>query len=391
MRFACLSLLFFLASFSQAQYQLSEDAEIAVVTLGPYQGEVWSAFGHNGIRVRDPKYGIDWFYDYGLYDFNQENFFLNFAKGLLKYRVGIRKWEHSFAFQKSLNRYIKVQYLNLTQEEKQAIFDYLQNNVKPENAEYLYNYVYDNCATKIRDVINELFPGRVQFDLSYKVEGKTIRDLMEDYLDYQPWGDLGIDVGLGTQVDREATAEEYMFLPEYIFKAFAEAEITRGNTSAPLVSSTEIAFMPKDQNNENGLWTPFNTFVLVFFIVGLITHRNMKYGKRTKWIDVLLFSFVGFVGWWVAFLWFGTEHLSQRNLNILWAIPFHLPLIFFTGKERFRKFFRLYFKVTAYWYCGVLLIWALLPQPLHQSLVPLVLTLVLRSFYISYYLGNKKL
>lgn len=391
MRFVFLGLLIFLASFTQAQFQLSDEAEIAVVTLGPYQGEVWSAFGHNGIRVTDPKYGIDWFYDYGLYDFNQENFFLNFAKGLLKYRVGIRKWEHSYAFQKSLNRYIKLQYLNLNQQEKQAIFSFLQNNVKPENAEYLYNYVYDNCATKIRDVVDELYPDRVTFDLSYKVDGKTIRDLMEDYLDYQPWGDLGIDIGLGTQVDREATDLEYMFLPEYIHKAFAGAEILRDSISVPLVSRSEVAFMPEEQIHVNGLLTPFNLFVMVFFIVGLITHRNMKHGKRTKWIDAILFSVVGFAGWWVVFLWFGTEHLSQRNLNILWAIPFHLPLIFFASKERYRRFFRVYFKATAYWYCVVLLTWALLPQPLHQSLVPLVLTLVLRSFFISYDLRAKKI
>lgn len=389
MRFVFISLLIFLSTLSHAQIRLSEDAEIAVVTFGPYQGEVWSAFGHNGIRVYDPKTGIDWFYDYGIYDFNQENFFLNFAKGLLKYRIGIRKWEHAFAVQKSLDRYIKLQYLNLTQKEKQAIFNYLQNNVKPENAEYLYNYVYDNCATKIRDVVNELYPGRVEFDLSYKVEEKTFRDLMEDYLDYQPWGDLGIDIGLGTQVDQEATADEYMFLPEYVFNAFAGATISRDSITVPLVIKSEIPFMPNEKNHAKRLLTPFNTFVLVFFIVGLITHRNMKHGKRTKWIDALLFSIVGFAGWWVVFLWFGTEHLSQRNLNILWAIPFHLPLIFFTGKERFRNFFRIYFKVAAYWYCGVLLIWALLPQPLHQSLVPLVLTLVLRSFYISYDLRKK--
>ncbi len=391
MRFVFLSLLIFLSTFSQAQIRLSDEAEISIVTIGPYQGEVWSAFGHSGIRIVDPNNRVDWFYNYGLYDFDQENFFLNFAQGLLKYKVGVTKYEHVFLFYKRQNRYVKEQYLNLTLEEKQQFFDFLQNNVKPENAEYLYNYVYDNCATKIRDVIDELYPGRVQYDLSYKVDGKTIRDLMEDYLDYQPWGDLGIDIGLGTQVDREATALEYMFLPEYIFEGLAEAKISRDTAEVPFVLKSEVTFMPEDQNDGNGLFTPFNTFVLIFFIVGLITHRNMKYGKRTKWIDAVLFSIVGFAGWWVVFLWVGTEHLSQGNLNILWAIPFHLPLAFFNSKERYRKFFRMYFKIAAYWYCGVLLIWALIPQPLHQSLVPLVLTMVLRSFFISYDLRKNKL
>ncbi|MEQ9466980.1 MAG: DUF4105 domain-containing protein [Ekhidna sp.] len=390
MRFVFLSVLIFLSTFSTAQIRLSEGAEIAVVTIGPYQGEVWSAFGHSGIRVVDSKRGIDWFYNYGLYDFEQENFFLNFAQGLLKYRVGVSKYDRVVRYYKSQNRYVKEQYLNLTSEEKQQFFDFLQWNVQPENAEYLYNYVYDNCATKIRDVPEELFPNRIAFDLSYKKEGKTIRDLMEDYLDYQPWGDLAIDIGLGMQVDREAEGKEYMFLPEYIFKAFSGATIDWDSTKVPLVSKEVIVFAPSEEVHSNTLMTPLNTFILVFFIAGLITHRNMKYGKRTGWIDSLLFSLVGFAGWWVVFLWFGTEHLSQNNLNILWALPFHLPLVFFVKKEKYRIFFSRYFKVMAYWYCLLLIVWAMLPQPLHQSLVPLVLTLVLRSFYNSYYLKSKK-
>ncbi len=386
MRFLLIGLLFFSSQLLSAQIQLSENAEIAVVTLGPYQGEPWSAFGHNGFRVVDPSLGLDWFYDYGLYDFEQENFFLNFARGLLKYRVGVREWERSFRLHKYLRRYIKLQYLNLTLAEKQKLFDFLQNNVKPENAEYLYHYVYDNCATKIRDVVEENFPGRIEFGLGYKVEGKTFRQLMDDYLGQQAWGDLGIDVGLGLQVDQEATAEEYMFLPPYIFQAFAEGTIERDGEIHPLIKSVDNAYLPKEESSLSVWLTPFNLFVILFFVTGLITHRNLKFGKRTKWIDYLLFGFAGFVGWWVTYLWLGTEHMSKNNLNILWAIPFHFPFIFFAGRKKLRKFSQLYFKTFAYWYSVLLLVWAILPQPLHQSLVPFVLTLVLRSFYLSYIL-----
>ena len=384
MRFILFSLLISFSLFGSAQYRLSNQAEIAVVTLGPYQGEPWSAFGHNGFRVTDPLRGIDWFYDYGLYDFNQENFFLNFAKGLLKYKVGVREWKRSFQFQKSLNRYIKLQYLNLTIAEKQQLFDFLQNNVQPENAEYLYHYVYDNCATKIRDVVDEQFPNRVTFDLSYKEEGKTIRDLMDDYLGQQDWADFGIDIGLGLQVDAEATAEEYMFLPPYIFTGFAKATIERDGQLLPLISRTENAFIPAKESSLSVWLTPLNFFILLFFIVGFITHRNLKFGRRTKWIDGLLFGFAGFVGLWVVYLWIGTEHMSKNNLNFLWALPFHIPLLFFMNKEKYRGFFILFFKYLAFWYAILLLVWALLPQPLHQALVPFVLTLVLRSFFLSY-------
>ncbi|MEQ8626252.1 DUF4105 domain-containing protein [Ekhidna sp.] len=384
MRFVFLALLISISTFCEAQIRLSEEAEIAVVTIGPYQGEPWSAFGHNGFRVTDPANGIDWFYDYGLYDFNQENFFLNFARGLLKYKVGVRKWSRTYRVQRYFKRYIKLQYLDLTPKETQKLFDFLQNNVKPENAEYLYHYVYDNCATKIRDVVQENFPGRITFDLSYKEEGKTFRQLMDDYLGQQDWGDFGIDVGLGMEVDQEATAEEYMFLPPYIHKAFSGATILRDGEKVPLVKKSVDAYIPKEESSLSVWITPFNFFVILFFVSGLITHRNLKSGKRTKWIDMLLFGFAGFVGWWVVYLWIGTEHMSKNNLDILWAIPFHFPLIFFVGKEKLKHFFRVYFKVNAYWYCGLLLVWGFLLQPIHQSLVPFVLTLVLRSFYIAY-------
>lgn len=380
----------FLCLEANGQIKLTEEAEIAVVTIGPYQGEVWSAFGHGGIRIYDSARRMDWFYDYGVFDFEQENFFLNFAKGLLKYRIGVREYQQFLKVQKYYNRSINEQYLNLTWEEKQEVFDYLQNNAKPENAEYLYNYVYDNCATKIKDVLTKVHPDKIKFDLSYKEEGKTIRDLMDDYLDLQPWGEFGINLGLGTQIDKEATAEEYMFLPDYIFKAFEGAEIDRDSASIPLVAKTVNAFIPEKEDQENAILSPLNAFIILFFVVGFITNRNFKTGKRTKWLDTLLFALVGFAGCWVAFLWFGTAHLSKWNLNILWAIPFHLPIAFFINKDPLRGFMKLYFKIVAIGYCILLVVWPLLPQPLGMALVPLVLALILRAFYISYDLGKVK-
>ncbi len=379
-----LSLLIFLGFESTGQVRLSEEAEIVVITIGPYQGEVWSAFGHSGIRVYDPKQGLDVIFDYGVFDFNQGNFFLNFAKGLLKYQVAARYYEPFVAQQIRLNRSVKAQYLNLTLEEKQLMTNYLWNNAKPENAEYLYNYVYDNCATKIRDIPEELFQGRITFDMSYKVEGKTIRDLMDDYLDYQPWGEFGINLGLGQQIDQDAPANDYMFLPDYIFKSFEGATIKRDSIEVPLVARAEMIYSPAEEEMKIGIMTPLAVFTILFFVVGFITNKNFKTGKRTNWIDVFLFSFVGFIGWWVAFLWFGTEHLSKWNLNILWAIPIHLPLAFFVARKKFRTFMKVYFKVTAYWYCLLLVMWAFLPQPLGMPLVPLVLAMVLRAFYIAY-------
>ena len=135
-------------------------------------------------------------------------------------------------------------------------------------------------------------PDKITFDLSYKEDEKTIRDLMDDYLDLQPWGEFAINLGLGTQIDNEATAEEYMFLPDYVFVAFEKAVIDRDSVNAPLVSKMVNAFVPKKEDTKNGFFTPLNTFIILFFVVGFVTNRNFKTGKRNRLIKFMMFFFL---------------------------------------------------------------------------------------------------
>jgi len=382
MRIQLIWLVFLTLSLNAQNVKLSDKSEIAVMTLGPYQPELYSAFGHSAIRVYDPAKNIDWIYNYGVFDFQQKNFYLNFAKGTMIYQLGMARYEPFKNGYVREDRDVKLQYLNLTRDQKQALFEVLQKNYKPANREYMYNYVYDNCASKIPEVIEGIFP-QINYDTSYVQQDKTIRDLMHDYLDYQPWGEWMIDIGLGMQIDKQATAKEYMFLPDYVYQAFSEATIGHDK---PLVSRSVTVYKKKHANEENGFLTPMNVFILLFFIGGFLTHLDMKKNKRTKWLDALLFGFAGFVGIWLVFLWFGTAHLSKWNLDILWAIPFHFVVMVLFGWKKFNVFVRYYFKGVAFFYGILLLSWAILPEPLHMALVPFVLLLLLRSAYISYYL-----
>lgn len=378
------SILFFTFSSIQARdIQVSENAEISIMTLGPFQGELYSAFGHSAIHYADPENNIDWVYNYGVFDFDQENFYWNFARGKMLYKLGLSRYSSFKNHYQRENRYIIEQHLNLTLEEKQELIDFLTNNYKPENREYYYNYVYDNCATKMRDVLEDVFPGRITFNEDYTEEGKTIRDLMDDYLAQQPWGDWIIDIGLGQQIDKEATAREYMFLPDYIASAFSTARFQRDSLEVPLVSKTVNVYTPTpEEESKVGFFTPFNFFVILFFVVGFITNRDFKKEKRTKWVDSILFTIAGLIGWWVVFLWFGTVHLSKDNLNILWAIPLHIPFAYLLGVKKMQPFLSKYFLVVSGWYVVLLILWSAVPQPLHNALIPLVLTMILRGFYI---------
>ncbi|MEM7110199.1 MAG: DUF4105 domain-containing protein, partial [Bacteroidota bacterium] len=206
--------------FIQGQSVLSPQAEIRVITFGPYQGELYSAFGHSGIRVIDPVNGINDFYNYGIFDFDQPNFYLNFARGFLNYRLAVMQYDrivNYYAYYQQ--RYVHEQVLNLDSIQRQKLFDFLVWNARPENMYYYYDYFYDNCATRVRDAIEGTFEGKVEFDGSYISTDYTIRDLTDLYLPHQPWGDLGIDICLGLPMDKKATPYMYMFLPDYIESA----------------------------------------------------------------------------------------------------------------------------------------------------------------------------
>ena len=381
-------LLTIIVAGAYAQFPLSDQAQISMVTIGPYDPELWSSWGHCGIRVHDPLRRLDWMYDFGRFSFEQESFYWNYAKGTTFYSIGrFDDYERIRTHYLAQNRWVYEQVMDFTPAEVQRVFNYLEENNKPENREYLYNYVYDNCATRLVDVVDEVLGDKVSYDQSFMQEGQTIRDLMDEGLEYQPWGDLLIDMLLGYQIDKEADFREYLMMPKYIQESFKGAIIDRDSVQVPLVRQA-IPYEAGSQELSNGLFTPFNTFVIVFFVVGLITNRNFKTQRRSKWLDALLFSVVGLLGFVMLFLWFGTEHLSKYNYNLIWAIPFHLPAIWLLLSERFRPFLVRYFRFTGVLYACVLVFWVLFPQNLHQALIPFILTLVLRAFYISYDVGK---
>src|SRR6267154_2472933 len=112
------------AGFSQAS-MLSEGAKISVITMGPSQAEVYSAFGHSGIRVVDSLQHIDAFFNYGVFDFNRPYFYLNFVKGNLNYMVDAYAYSDYRSYYIEHHRFIHEQILNLTPLQRQQVFDYL--------------------------------------------------------------------------------------------------------------------------------------------------------------------------------------------------------------------------------------------------------------------------
>lgn len=359
-------------SFSQ---KLSPEAQISIITCGPYQEELYSAFGHSAIRVFDPINGIDDAYNYGVFDFNQPNFYLNFARGYLYYKLGVYPYDRFRDFYIYYNRYVHEQVLDLTSSQKQKVYEYLLWNAQPENETYRYDYFKNNCATKIRDIMITVFKDSISFDGSYINTTYSIRDLTNLYLKHQPWGDLALDLGLGLPSDKIATPFEYMFLPDYVESGFDHATLN----NKPVVKEKRIVYESREEEHSKTLISPTIGFILVLLIAIGLSYWDVRRKRISLWFDGMLFGVVGLVGSLLFFMWVATDHhTSARNFNLLWALPTHL-LIVFTFFKKY-TWLKKYFLGTAIIQMMVLLCWVILPQQLNYVIMPVIVALLIRSW-----------
>ena len=301
----------------------SNNYQFSVITIGPNQNELYSAFGHSGIRFKDDSLGLDYFYNYGIFDFDQPNFYLNFLNGNLLYMVGRFDFNQAKKHYLSENRYVKEQVLNLTASQKNKFLAYLENNLKDENKFYIYNYVYNNCATKIRDIIDVVLDNNIIYKENFSE--LSIRNLMDLYLGQQEWGDLVIDICLGSEIDKKSNYYSSMFLPDFLYNSLEEATLSDGSK---IIYKTYIS-EPATTNEKYYFTTPFNFFFLLLIVTLFISFKELKYGLRYNYYDFLLYFFTGIIGCLITYLWFFTDHLSANNFNIIWAIPLNLFISFF--------------------------------------------------------------
>lgn len=377
-----LFLFVYVSSFGQ-QIQLTEDAEVSVLTFGPGES-LNDAFGHNAFRIKDKSKGIDLVYGYGEYDFDAPNFYLKFARGKLNYLISRHNFSNIYYHYTSYNRSIDEQVLNFNLKEKQSLFDFLENNYKPENRRYLYDFFYDNCATKIRDVSETVTNSPINFSVPEDFEQKTFRELIHEHVDRNSWGSLGIDVALGSVIDRNASANEYMFLPKYIHSFFEVAKI--GNRDFVKSSST-LYERKKGNASFNFLLSPLMILGLIALLILYITYKDYKNKKRSHWLDVTLFCITGIIGVLLLLLWFATDHTATaHNYNLLWAVPLNIVVIGQLFKKQPKNWFRSYLKFLILMLCLMTLHWIIGVQVFAIGLAPLLVALAVRYIYLIKYL-----
>lgn len=373
-------LVFAFQIFSCHALVLGEQASVSVITCSPGD-EAYSVYGHSAIRVKDLPNNFDMVFNYGIFDFNSSHFLYRFAKGQTDYLLG------AYPFNAFLKEYIEdqrsvyEQELNLQQYEKQKIFDFLLWNARPENRVYRYNFFFDNCASRVRDVI----AGNVEDGVVYtdKATGKTLRRLIKDYQGKIQWLDFANDFLVGADADRKATLEEEMFLPDYVMSHFAAAR--RGNNNEPLVANLRVLYQsPENESSQSWLTGPPMVFGILFLLLFVFSAHQYKKQKLGGAADSLIYGLNGLAGMLVLWFVLFSEHPAMNpNYNLMWLLPLNLIFAIIWPVKKWRGTTKYYHLIALVWFVLFIVVSAFLPQKFHPVFYLLVAIFIVRPMFHS--------
>ena len=376
-------LLLLLGFQAQAQFPtLSEDAEVSLITIGPGK-YLYDCFGHSAFRIKDPALGLDRAYNYGSYDSFEEGFYVNFSMGTADYKLDARDFDRFLYVYEYQNRWVKEQVLDITSEEKQAIFNFLETNRQPENMYYRYDQFYDNCATKLRDVVKDVLGDKLVFHDDFLTEEATLRDLVDENAFNHPWWDLGIDIGLGNLVDKKASVEDRMYLPDYVHSAYEHATITRNGSERPAIKYARDLNTTDFYEQRKDTLDPWIVFTVLSILVIALTLRDYLKKQRSRAVDFSIFFVTGLVGTLVVFLWFGTHHTTTvNNMNILWAFMPNIVVAFFLLKRTPPVWTRVYSRFLVILLLAMAIVWITRFQVFNIGMLPLMVMFAFRYVFL---------
>ena len=289
-KFQYLSMLF-VFMLQAASSQEKPRAEVYLITCGP-GSEIYSMYGHSALRIVIPEEESDLVYNWGVFDFNTPNFAWKFAKGKLSYMLGVYPYDRFLRDYFSEERWVISQKFNLDSAEIEKLFQLLEENLKPENVKYRYNFYYDDCSSRIRDIIEKAVGDDLLYPPDEKKKLHTFRSLTGEYEKRYPWIKLGIDVLIGSLGDKKATFRDRMFLPADLKNGLSELIIRREGKMIPLLADPETVLdfdQPVAKNKT--LTSPLFVISLLLIIVIMLT--GLLKGKRANNImDIVSFHHI---------------------------------------------------------------------------------------------------
>lgn len=366
------------------QISFSDSAVISLLTCSPGE-EVYATFGHTAIRINDSKNGKDLVFNYGLFSFETNNFYLKFINGQTDYLLGVYETAYFLPEYKERNSTVWEQKLNLSTSEKRKLINSLSVNYLPENRTYRYNFIYDNCAIRPRDKIVLALDGFIHYEVSK--EPKTFRQWIGDYTGNDTWLKFGIDLIFGIEADRLAGQTESMFLPEILMTEFELATVIYSkNESRKLVTDKKILINRNDKISETSpilkFLKPFSIAIFLLAIGSLITLWDTKRRRHLKWFDSVLFVASGLAGLFVLYMMFFSLHpLVKFNLNLLWLNPLNIFIggLIWIKSVGLRKFIFYYQILNIVLYILAFIVFALSIQSINIACFPIIVLLIVRT------------
>jgi hypothetical protein len=355
--------------------QDSSHIRISLLTCTPGQ-ELYSTFGHTAIRITDSISVTDYVFNYGTFNFEDDGFYTKFIRGKLLYYLSVENFaDFKFAYQAE-NRGITEQILNLNAEEKIALKQALYENTKEKNKYYKYDFIFDNCTTRARDILVKYKKNQTAFQ-PVMPKGTSFRQAIHLYLDKngKDWSKLGIDLLLGARTDAIMSTAHSQFLPDNLMKSLDSI-----NQPTALVISTKNLYPTTEQTEESSLFTPLFVFSLLFSCILLMSFSSNYWIKIfLQGFDGVFFFLIGILGVLLIFMWWGTDHsMTKNNYNLLWAWPTNIIAAFLMPSRK--KWVQKYFGIQAAVLLLLLLVgWFFLPQQLNTSLIPIVLLMIFIS------------
>ena len=407
--FLLLSLITYHFSFTFAQenvyHRRGEDLTLKIAVIGP-GNELYFWWGHIGLVVQDNITGQALFFDWGVFSFDNENFFLDFAFGRPVFSCLVSSLESSFNVYRRTNRDIVLYTLDLPPGRKESVLRFAYNNMLPENRDYRYHHFYDNCATRIRDIIDYALEGQFKAKYSDMPSRFTFRQHVKRHTWFNPFIDWILNFWMGQVIDRPITVWDDMFLPSEIGKLIAEFHYTDPYGSEhPLLRSVEIvnlsAGRPAVLDAPRLQW-PGN-LLIALLCIGILVFLFLKKGE-TKCFRVILGLFqalsgllFGIAGSMLFFMQFFSDHdYTFENSNIVFvnpifltAIPLGIIIAFSKNEEKCKKSIKFSRVLWAYVFfgCFITIIIKLLPAFYQQNQVTQAMLLPLA--FVMYFILSK--
>lgn len=347
---------------------VSPGGRLSILTCSPGD-QIYSCFGHSAIRYRDVIDGVsvDVVYNYGMFDSFEENFELKFMSGNLLYELGKEDYRRFAALYAYERRGVVEQELDVKPADLQLIVDFLEENYLPENRKYHYHFFYDNCSSRLRDLLVSIFGDRLVIPIRDMGE-TTFRNMIDPYLEPFGWTDFGIDLVLGMPTDKQLDPLDEAFLPDFLQFQMGSMLLD----GSPLVKGERRLLPQQVDLSSEGMGPTGVMWIAALVLIGLLIVMHL-FQKRSGWLRSLIWTLMGLLGLVVFLMWTVTDHDTTRsNLNILFASPLLLVLVFLKQGRVKRWILILSTLGVVVFLAG----WSLLPQQFHPATIPLALLIL---------------